>query len=495
MTRQDILDAEKMFQKYQYNAWLSERISLKRSLGDQRDPQCLRKSYNFEKKLTASIIIAHNQEHPQTLLRTLYSIQMQTDSHLLQEIILVSDGPSDNDLKEYISRNFPNVEQLQHSHQRGLICARLTGAKRATGNILVFLNGHMEVTKGWLSPLMAPIAEHSHVATQPFIDPIVTETFGFERVEDREEVRFNWKLERYWLPLDNKTAAKMPDDYQSLQLEGLTFAIDRNWFWELGGWDEDFRGDGGDVLEMSLKVWQCGGRILTVPCSRIGALYKRTESEAQGSPNINPDESIRRNFKRLVEVWFDEYKFNVYHHAPNVANVSPGSLIKQRNLRRRLHCKSFSWYKSQLAPARGVLLKSGSPMLAHGLIIPFRTPPLCLALQGDQPIFRKCNYTYPAYWTLTYRCQLKHGRMCLGADSHNKVKAFKCNRKRNDRHWLYNYQHRAFLTSDRQCLHIDFKEMRLLLRSCDSELIEQRWLYSNITDSSLDNVMATCLNI
>lgn len=39
MTRKDILEAEQKFMKYEYNAWLSERISLNRPLGDFRDTE------------------------------------------------------------------------------------------------------------------------------------------------------------------------------------------------------------------------------------------------------------------------------------------------------------------------------------------------------------------------------------------------------------------------------------------------------------------------
>lgn len=39
MTETDLVDAQLQNEKYQYNAWLSERIPLKRTLEDYRDPQ------------------------------------------------------------------------------------------------------------------------------------------------------------------------------------------------------------------------------------------------------------------------------------------------------------------------------------------------------------------------------------------------------------------------------------------------------------------------
>lgn len=39
MTKQDFLESENMYAQYEYNAWLSEKIPLKRSLRDYRDPR------------------------------------------------------------------------------------------------------------------------------------------------------------------------------------------------------------------------------------------------------------------------------------------------------------------------------------------------------------------------------------------------------------------------------------------------------------------------
>ncbi|EDX10587.1 uncharacterized protein Dsimw501_GD12542 [Drosophila simulans] len=483
MTETDLVDAELQNEKYQYNAWLSERIPLKRALEDYRDPQCLRFNYSSEKRVTVSIVIAIQQEHPHTLLRTIYSVITQTSPHLLKEIVLVHDGHPDIDLIRHIHHKFPIVIQLDMESLMGIIQARLTGASIATGDILVFLNGHMEVTKGWLPPLLEPILLNNQTVTEPLVDAISRESFAYQKLVEPEQMAFDWQLDHIFLPLDQHSWNSLPKPYPSSQLEGRVFAIDRKWFWHLGGWDEGLRDYGGDALELSLKVWQCGGLILAVPCSRVGIIYKRDELEAQMAPNRNPSLQVQKNFKRVVDVWLDEYKLHFYRYNPKLRNLTTESLDKPRDLRRRLNCKSFGWYRSQVAPQiRNHILHAGLTNYAIGKIMPFVAPHFCLSIKGGFPVIRKCLPTNFEDWTLTSRCQLKHGNMCLDVDYKNNVRATKCTKKLTKNPWHYNYQHSSFVANGNKCLQIDVNKVELILSACDSQVTEQRWMFTNVQD-------------
>ncbi|XP_016959224.2 putative inactive polypeptide N-acetylgalactosaminyltransferase 11 [Drosophila biarmipes] len=495
MTKRDFVIAEEQYGRYQYNAWLSERIPLKRTLQDYREEECVNVTYSSEKKVTVSIIIAYQLEHPHTLLRTIHSVVEQTSSYEDTEIILIHDGLADRDVFDYISHKLPMVIQLEAETIMGLIQARLIGARIANGDILVFLSAHMEVTTGWLPPLLEPILLHNQTVTEPIMDAISRETFAYQKLTEPEQLAFNWQLEHTFIPLDQISGNNFPKPYATSQLDGRVFAIDRNWFWHLGGWDEGLQDNGGDALELSLKTWQCGGSILTVPCSRVGIIYKRDEIEAQMAPNKNPNLRVRKNFKRVVDVWFDEFKLHFYRYNPRLGNLTAESLDKPRDLRRRLNCKSFGWYRSQIAPLlRNHFLHAGLSNLGVGQIMPFVAPEYCLSIKGRFLIMRKCNSTNFEDWTLTSHCQLKLGQMCLHVDSKNNVNVVGCTKKVPKNLWQYSYQHRSFVSNGNHCLQIDVTKVGLKVNTCDSDLAEQRWMFTGVQDSKLDHAMTACLN-
>lgn len=51
-----------------------------------------------------------------------------------------------------------------------------------------------------------------------------------------------------------------------------------------------------------------------------------------------------------MEVWMDEYKEHFYKRRPFVRNINPGDLEPQKNLRKKLQCKSFKWFMTEVAP-------------------------------------------------------------------------------------------------------------------------------------------------
>lgn len=56
-----------------------------------------------------------------------------------------------------------------------------------------------------------------------------------------------------------------------------------------------------------LQVWQCGGRIEVLPCSRVAHLERHHKPYA-----LDLASALKRNALRVAEIWMDEYKDMVY---------------------------------------------------------------------------------------------------------------------------------------------------------------------------------------
>ena len=69
---------------------------------------------------------------------------------------------------------------------------------------------------------------------------------------------------------------------------------------------------GGENLEISFRIWMCGGQLLTVPCSHVGHIF-RERSPYKWLPGVDV---VRKNSVRVAEVWLDDYK-EIYYQRLN----------------------------------------------------------------------------------------------------------------------------------------------------------------------------------
>lgn len=87
-----------------------------------------------------------------------------------------------------------------------------------------------------------------------------------------------------------------------------------------------------------------------------------------------------QNYKRVAEVWMDEYKEYLYKREPERYNaIDPGNLTKQKAIREKLKCKPFKWFMEEIAFD---LTKKYPPVepadFASGAIQSISNPSLCI---------------------------------------------------------------------------------------------------------------------
>ncbi|KFM60274.1 putative polypeptide N-acetylgalactosaminyltransferase 10, partial [Stegodyphus mimosarum] len=251
-------------------------------------------------------------------------------------------------------------------------------------------------------------------------------------------------------------------------MAGGLFAIDRSFFWELGGYDEGLDVWGGEQYELSFKIWQCGGQMVDAPCSRIGHIYRKFAP----FPNPGIGDFVGRNYKRVAEVWMDEYKEYLYLRRPHYRDLDPGDISQQKALREKLKCKPFKWFMQEIAfdqPKKYPPIEP--PNFASGEIRNVASN-LCIDTrfrnQNDRFGLEKCIKDHAAQggeqqFELTWHRDIrpKKRTVCFdvsSSDNHAPVVLWSCHGMQGNQEWKYNYDHlQLFHPISGHCLDCDIE--------------------------------------
>ncbi|XP_060103998.1 polypeptide N-acetylgalactosaminyltransferase 11 [Heteronotia binoei] len=450
------------YQKHAFNMLISNRLGYHRDVLDTRDPKCKEKSYPPDLP-HASIVICFYNEAFSALLRTVHSVLDRTPSYLLHEIILVDDNSELDDLKEdldaYISKNLPShIKLVRNEKREGLIRGRMIGASHATGKVLVFLDSHCEVNELWLQPLLTPIQESRSTVVCPVIDIISADTLTYS---SSPVVRggFNWGLHFKWdlVPLSELEGSEgATSPIKSPTMAGGLFAMDREYFNELGQYDSGMDIWGGENLEISFRIWMCGGKLLIIPCSRVGHIFRKRRP--YGSPGGR--DTMAHNSLRLAHVWMDDYKEQYFALRPELRNRNYGNITDRVELRKKLNCKSFKWYLDNIYPEMQISGPNAKPQ-----------PPVFVNRGQKRP---KALQRGRLYHLQTKKCLVAQGHP---SQKGGPVVVKECDYSDQNQVWLYNEDHELILNN---LLCLDVSETRTSdpprLMKCHGSGGSQQWV-------------------
>ncbi|XP_041504861.1 polypeptide N-acetylgalactosaminyltransferase 9 isoform X4 [Microtus oregoni] len=320
-------ETEDKFEEFGYNAQLSDRISLDRTIPDYRPKRCKQLTHS-EDLPQISVVFIFVNEALSVILRSVHSVVNHTPSQLLKEVILVDDSSDNVELKfnldQYVHKRYPGlVKVVRNSRREGLIRARLQGWKVATAPVVGFFDAHVEFNTGW-TPAMI----------------------------------------------------------------GCSFVVDRKYFRDIGLLDPGMEVYGAENIELGMRVWQCGGSMEVLPCSRV-AHIERTKKPY----NNDIDYYAKRNALRAAEVWMDDFKSHVYM-AWNIPMTNPGvdfgDVSERLALRQKLKCRSFKWYLENVYPEMRIYNNT----LTYGEVRNSKASGYCLdqgAEDDDRAILYPCH--------------------------------------------------------------------------------------------------------
>ncbi|XP_075910473.1 polypeptide N-acetylgalactosaminyltransferase 18-like [Petromyzon marinus] len=490
------------FLTYGYNAYLSDRLPLDRDVPDNRPPGCSSKRYPSELPALSLVLIFYN-EAVSILLRAVTSAVRNTPHHLLKEIILVDDCSDYADLQEGFRENITQLQRryehvsirlVRHAARRGLSASRVTGIRAASGPVVAVMDAHVEFPVGWAEPILGRLAANRRLLLSPVFDNTHYDSLRVQHYTANAQA-FNWELWCAYLkpPADWVSKGDPTAPIRSPIVMGC-MAASKSYLEEIGFLDEGMQVYGGENVELGLRVWQCGGSVEVLPCSRLAHIERYFKPYA-------PDLSVhmRRNALRVAEIWMDDFKRNVYMawNVPmNGSGIDIGDISERVALRKRLNCKSFAWYLENVLPS----LPRHDDIVQYGVMKNEVREDLCLdqgSPEKKRPILYPCHIYSTQRVCLTAASELLIGdwsldlwrpkRRCLveveeeveeGRESGGPA-LIACSlalQQRRRMHWKFTQDGEIRNTESGNCLEVtestdDEQGLRLVVRRCS----RQRW--------------------
>lgn len=269
-------------------------------------------------------------------------------------------------------------------------------------------------------------------------------------------------------------------------MAGGLLAMDRKYFWEIGSYDEQMDGWGGENLEMSFRIWQCGGRLETVPCSRVGHIFR--EFHPYTFPDNKDTHGI--NTARLAHVWMDDYKRLFFMYRPALeSNPMIGDLTHRKQLRQKLRCKSFKWFLDNVYPEKFI---PDENVFAYGQIRNKQN--MCLddlQLNDDKvgPLGLYQCHSFLAmsqYFSLSAKGELRKENFCAEVSVNFNVQLTECHSHNREQYWMLYKNGTVYNPASKKCLSSEnIKDSGGLIVDKCKKSPHQTWTFTNYNNTAV----------
>ena len=227
------------------------------------------------------------------------------------EVVVVDDASSDVSVR-LLQQEFADIKIVVHEYNRGFGRACWSGAQAAQSPVLIFLNSDVRVTPDFIGPLVDGLQDPTVFAASPLIFngtgelSNVTISIPYFR---RGKIRYKAFAPQQLM----NASARLPNPWYTLFPIGAAFAVNRERFIALQGYDDLFHPFYYEDTDLGFRAWRRGWKCIVVPESRV--THYHTGTIARSFKQLKVSAIRKRN--RLFYLW---------------KNLTSGRLLRQHLL-------------------------------------------------------------------------------------------------------------------------------------------------------------------
>lgn len=290
---------------------------------------------------TLSVVLPCAEER-EYAFKTVQAVWESTPRSVPLEIIVVDDGSepplSTTHLTPEVQKRY-NLRVLRHDTTVGLIGAKKTGGDGATGDIIAFFDCHVAPQPGWHEAFFRMIGQNYRRLVVPQITALDVGTW--------KQIGSGGGLAKCYLTWDADFKWFDSDDMYVAVISGGLLGMSRRWWKLTGGYDVHMMGWGGENLDQSLRMWLCGGEIVSASDSFVAHMWRTSDDRTRARYKHVGDSHVNR--ARAVYAWYGEFAEKLKDY-PSFVRPSYGDLPWYGNLsnmlqiKDNLKCRPFSWF-------------------------------------------------------------------------------------------------------------------------------------------------------
>lgn len=188
----------------------------------------------------------------------------------IAEIVVIDNGSTDDSIP-YLRENFPEVRIIDNGHNLGFAGGYNQGLQYVENEYYILLNSDIEVSEGWIEPLLSYMDEHPRVAAcQPKLLAWQQPEY-FEYAGAAGGFIDSWGYPfcrgRLFQVLE-KDQGQYDEPARIFWASGASMFVRRRAFWEVGGFDSDFFAH-MEEIDLCWRLQHKGYEIHVVPASRV----------------------------------------------------------------------------------------------------------------------------------------------------------------------------------------------------------------------------------